>query len=538
MKNTKQLKISQSLSFPTLVSFLNSIEKQYSTRKNPMNFFKKFLILLSVLILQECSGPPKPESSEPKTDMNPQKSITIVLQNLENPNPVVRRESVMDCMDLKDRSCLPKLRTLISKDPDPGVRGVSAVALGEFQDKASTQKILELKKDREIFPETILDALTRMKDANAAFEILEYLESQDANLRLLAVEALAVSNAKQASDKILVMATKNRDSEKDKTYVMALGKLGYLPAENYILEVGKKSEGPTRAASLLALGRIHSEKSVPFLLANLVSEVPKDQENAFWSLKELRSLSSFPKLKELLENSKLEIRYMSAEVIALLPKEKVLPDIRKIFSQKSKLSIAPSGLILGKLKDEESRTKMETELENKNTPERDVLAKALGWLGNSKSEPVLLKILETETGELAHSAVWSLAFVGTKNSIPVLLKLTDSKDRKLQILAIESLGNLKEENSLPKLIALSSDDNLAPFSLTAISQIQTEESRLALEKFASSSKPIQSKLAIEELGKRKNTKSLAFLKELYEKSDSEKKRLLALSIRNLESSQK
>jgi HEAT repeat protein len=89
---------------------------------------------------------------------------------------------------------------------------------------------------------------------------------------------------------------------------------------------------------------------------------------------------------------------------------------------------------------------------------------------------------------------------------------------------------------LDALLQASKDDNLAPFAITALAQIPNSETRLALEKMASSGKTIQSKLAIEALGQRRDKESIPVLKELSSSKIPEIRKMAKFALKTIEKS--
>lgn len=493
-----------------------------------------FFPILTILLLCFCSGPPAPEPS-PTEHMEEIRKPNEIIQDLSSEDTGAKRQAILECMEYSIKGCIPILRTSITNDKDPGVRSVSAIALGEFQDRASISKIVKLKNDPDIYPEIIIDAFARMQDPSAAPHLVEYMDSDNHTIRLLAVDALEKCRGKSQAPVILKKAKVNRDVEKDKTYAMVLGKLGYKPAEDYLIQVAKRVEdGPTKAAALLALGRVGSKKATPILLQNLESSFAKGRENSYLSLKETKDSSSFPKLVPLLSNSDRELRFLSAGIITTMPSPSHLTKIRDVFSERNNESMAPAAKILGEWKDEVSRKPIELALVDKSSPDREELAKSLGWIGNPESEPVLWQVLEESSGEARYGAAWALGFAGTEKSVDYLIRASRSSDRKLAVTSIESLGQLRSPKSLPALLSASSDDNLAPFAIASIGLLPGDESRLALEKLAVSSKAIQSRLAIETLGQRGDKESLPVLKKIAEDKDPEKRKIARFAIKNLE----
>lgn len=498
-----------------------------------------FIVIIGIIGVACCSGPPMPEPTELELN-SPGKSIEQILEELKSPLVGDRRNAVLECLEYSYKECVPLLRKLI-KDPDPGVRSVSAIALGEFQDKSSLVSIISLKKDPEIFPETILDALGRMQAPEAGSAMVEYLENPNHTIRLLAVEALKNCKAYSVAPQILSMAQKNKDPEKAKTYAMALGHLKYKPAEDYLIQLVQSSEdGPTKAAAILALGRVGSRKATPILTQALVGNFPKGRENAYQSLLITKDPSSFSDLVKALSHPDKEVRFFAASALGPLDSPAHREVLRKQFqeainSKEKSIVLAPSAMVLGEWKDELSRPLIEQALLDPSNPDREELARSLGWMGNPASEEVLLKVLNETSGEGRYGAAWALGFVGGERSVKALLQKSRSSDRKLAMLSIEALGHLKSPLSVSELVKAAKDDNLAPFAIPSLSSIPGEEARKELESLAKSKKPIQSKLAIEALGQRGDKQSEPILIELTQSKDAEIRKIARLALKQLQS---
>jgi HEAT repeat protein len=238
------------------------------------------------------------------------------------------------------------------------------------------------------------------------------------------------------------------------------------------------------------------------------------------------------------ENQDRELRFLTSKIIASYPPKPYLTRIRAILKEKKPTSIGPASLVLGEWKDLDSRKFIESLLLNTNSPDRDELAQALGWIGSNESEPTLWKVLSEKEGMARYGAAWALGFAGSEKSVPILIETSRSKDKRLASLSIESLGQLKSPSSLQALLISSNDDNLAAFAISAISQIPTDEARLELEKMAKSSKNIQSKLAIEAIGQRKDKNSIPVLKELSLSDNPEIRKMAKFALKTIELSQK
>jgi HEAT repeat protein len=466
--------------------------------------------------------------------MNPLPSEEEILRNLESESVEIRRQAVLDCMESGLLTCIPKLRVRLREDQDPGVRSVSALALGDFRDTSSLSEILSLKKSPEIFPETIVDAISRMGDTRGCPTLVGYLVSPNHTLRLLAVDGLEKCKCRGSGSEILKLAQTHPDKNLEKTFAMALGRVEYKPSENYLLRLLKDEEdGPSKAAAILALGKIQSQKASLPIMEILQSDYPKGKENAFQALKTIKDFRIFSNLIPILSSPDRETRFLAAGIIVELRSEPNLKKIRSELEKANEKNLAPLVKILGEWKDEESRVKIETLLGNRNSPDREILAEALGWIGNPKSQKLLWSVLKEESGEARYSAAWALGFAGREESVPHLIQASRSSDQKLALMALESLGHLKSTEAIPRLSEAARNESLAPFAISSLNQIPGPKIRVELENLATSNSEVIAKLAIHALGERKDPNSLPVLEDLAKSKSPEIRKAARFAIKSI-----
>ena len=142
-----------------------------------------FLLFVILFLFSNCKGPDKP-SALPVIQEEPMKTKEELLRELKSNQWNERSQAIVEIAKSKDKTYIPELRSLLKKDSNPAVRGSAALALGDFEDKASTQDITKLFLDKEISTDIVLDALTRMKDPSAANSIIPYFDSENHTCRI------------------------------------------------------------------------------------------------------------------------------------------------------------------------------------------------------------------------------------------------------------------------------------------------------------------------------------------------------------------
>lgn len=487
---------------------------------------KYFLILVSLFAAVLC-GPPKPGQADKNAGHEekeiPMRDISEVIRDLDSAEWSVRSQAAVEAGSRGLKEALPKLRKLFSEDKNPAVRGSSALALADLKDNESVPAILKYMKDEpEDSPEVYIEVLKRMGNRQAGKALIPYLNSELDVTRLLAVDALATLETKEAGAEILKMAEKNKSVEKHKTFAMALGKLGIKEAENYLIGLAEKTEpSPTLAASILALGRIKSRKGVTVLSGFIGKPFDKGRENAADALIMIQDRSCLPMVYSYLLNHDKEIRYIAARTVAEIPDPASADKVLEILSGKDPVLFGAAAYTAGRLKAEKTRKKIEEILSKKDTPEREMIAQSLGWIGNKESIPVLVSVLQETGGEGRYGAAWSLGIMEAKEAFEDLKKAASSSDGRLASIALESLGMLKMEESLDFLEKnAKSSKGLALFSIGSISNIPGEKARKVLEEFAKSKELNYFQPAIEALGKRKEKESVPFLVSILKDKDS------------------
>lgn len=491
--------------------------------------------LLSILVMFNFCGPPRPELTPPQSVRRTEERI---LQDLDASEWSLRSQAILDLLLENPKNHTSKLRSMLVSDTNPNVRATAAIALGEIRDTESTPKILELLKPNSgVSEDVVLDALERMKDRRAAPAILYLLDSDSHALRLKTVEVLVQLDDKTQGTKILSMASKNSDSEKAKTYASVLGKLGVKESESYLLDLATKAEaGPTLAATYLALGRIQSKKAIPILAKALGGDFDKGRENSTEALVQIKDASSIPLLLPYLESESMEIRYYASNVLVEIPDEKTKEFCLGLLRENKKKSLGVASYILGRWKEESGRKQIELALENPQNPERETIAKALGWIRNPESIPLLIRVLEEKEGEGKYGAAWSLGIYADPSTFSALEKASGSSDYRLASIAIESLASFKIPEVLPVMEKrISQNKNLSIFAIRAIAQVPGEDARKSLESYANHKDPTIYGVAIESLGRRKDKKSIPVLIEILKEGNPDKSRITSSALMSLTS---
>ncbi len=489
---------------------------------------------LFFLILLFC-GPPKPDSMPEPLNIYTQYTKEEIQSMLKSDNWQDRSSAVLHIQQNRYIEFSNQLLELLKNDPSPNVRQIAALTLSDFQNLSAIPYLISLLKNpvvsgQPIEKKIIIESLGKYKQFTTIKEILPYLEEDDLTIRLTVVKSIETAEPllkdfqkKEAGKMILHLALKNQNQDKARTYVMALGRIRYKAAENYLISLieNKDSLENTKAAAILALGKIQSKKSVPILIRYLVKYPEKTSENAFYALKEIKDPTSISMLFNLIDEYHNEVRYLAVDILSEIPSENVGVLALKKLEEKKNNTIAPLSLLLGKIKYNKASKLIREILREKTSPEREIIAQSLGWMGDRENVPHLIEVLQENEGEGRYGAAWSLGILEASESLPYLIKTSQSKDKKLAILSIQALGHLKSKESITVLRELANRSDLQIYAMDSLSEIDDPKVLQILKEFALSSNAEKSKYAIELIGKIKKQESVDALIDILRKTSTE-----------------
>ncbi len=493
------------------------------------------LFLFCTLILWSCEGPSKPDMlpvPEEKTEI----PLEQIREELNSSDPRIRAQAILELSNRDDKPSLDKIRNLLKTDTNPAARGTAAIVLGTWKDRVSIPEIINLLSNGSgVTPDIVLEALARMEDSSSAKAVLPFLQSRDSTLRLIAVDTLVRIGANFYGKEILSLADKNQDPELAKTYAMALGKLKVRSAESYLIRLAKTTEpSPTLAATYLALGRISGKNAIPILVQGLAGDFDKGSENSAIALIEIKSPAAISSTIPILKHKNREIRYRAVNVLSEIPSPETGPKVLKILEANDPNAIAPAAMVLGRIRFNRARAVIEKRFVNSKLPDREIIGKSLGYLGDKKSIPVLLNVLRESEGEGRYGAVWSLGILQATEALDDLIAASKSADPKLSFLAVESLGLLRSPDALSTLAEIAENNpDSASVVVSAIASIPGEKSRKILENFAQNKNVSLQQVAISELGKRKDQNSVPVLIGILEKNSAVSSKLLIASLSSI-----
>lgn len=465
-------------------------------------------------------GPPRPPEPVQPEEIVP--SADEVARSLKSDQWSERSQGVLLAGRGRYTALVPALMELLTKDPHPAVRQTSALVLADFGEQRAAAPIAQMLAAGDVSgADMLIDALARLKNPSAAYAVIPFLETDQDQIRLGAVNALSEMKALDQAPRILAMAQQNQNRDKARTYCMVLGRLKYTGADSYLLRILRAGpEDTAMAASILALGNIRSTAAVPDLVRIIGKGYAKGRENAVPALIEIAHPSAAEQSFAHLEHDSQEVRYAAVEVISSVPWPGSAPRALALLEKKSQRGTGPAAMILGRIKHKPAREKIEAALLDRQIPDRENIAKSLGWLGEKASGPVLVRVLEESDGEGRYGAAWSLGVLQAPEGFLPLKKAVRSNDRKLQQIAIEALGSYGSADSLDTLSGLLEDPVLSIYAVDSISNVPGADARKLLMQHVKKQRGGARKAAIAALGRRKESESTGFLIEQLQDEDS------------------
>lgn len=453
---------------------------------------------------------------------------------LHSANAMERAQAALSVAQAQDQASVATVRALLAADQPPNVRAAAALALGSLRDTRSTAAIAGLLQGHSgVGPDIVLDALVRMGDPQGATVAVPLLDAPDDVLRLQAVDALVQLQAQALGAQILQRAQANRDPAKAKTYAMVLGKLQVRSAQDYLLQLARHSDpSPTRWASYLALGRIRSEAAVGVLVDALGAPYEKGRENAQQALVDIASPRAAPRLWPLLAHAERSVRFAAAEVLVGLDHPGTNAALLRALDQPD--AQAAAALALGRRKVAEAREPIQTALARQDKAEREVLAQALGWLGDKRAIALLRRVLVEPAGEGRYGAAWSLGVLQAREAREDLQRAAAGRDNRLALLALDALGMLADPASADFLARQAQANPVQALgALTALAQVPGEGARQQLEALVRHKDDRVARAALQGLAQRKDAASVPTLLDALEQVSQDNRKAVHYALTSI-----
>ncbi|MCY3720807.1 MAG: HEAT repeat domain-containing protein [Candidatus Poribacteria bacterium] len=320
----------------------------------------------------------------------------------------VRQSAAWALGEVKGDDAIPPLVTALRKDKQGAVRQEAAIALGKIKGLKVVDPLVDVLKNDKY--ET-----TRFQAAKALLEI-------------------------QAGDKGLVDIIKKGLGSFDDGYevqsvqdqvIASLIKDNNIPTAEFALDALKSAEDEwTRWALVHVIGASAKKVAVDAMLVEL-------------------------------KNPSYVVRRRAAESLGGFKERRVVEPLIPVLENRDEMKSvrAAAAVSLGALKDERASTALLTALSDENAEIRLQAAVALGKLKDTKAIPRLSEIVEDplEPDTVRNAAVAALGNIGNTAAEAVLMRALDVRIGDISKNAVVALGQLKSEAAVPALIAILED---------------------------------------------------------------------------------
>jgi len=375
-------------------------------------------------------------------------AVPPLLGRLDDPEAEVRESVVAALSRLGDRSAVVPLVGKM-QDNRPSVRRAVATALGLLGDpRASSALSLSLRDPDEIVRVASLEALGRLHAADAVVNIVPLLEQERRPaVRAAAVRALSEIPSEAAVD-ALVHALSTDDPSEPSAVRDALAHAGTRASGKLVECLAGQPLVVTGDGCALALGRIGGASAAPAIDAGLRRGVvrPVAALHALASSMDPRALSTV--IEFLASDDPLVRRAAMDAADALLDPEE--PDGRAVEPLARALDAAHQHgseraalvALLGKTGSPRAAPALIELARDATDPSIRIAAvRALGWVGRSGQDDVLMHALDDDNPNLRLAAALSLRRIGSASSAGVLLdRLERAADQDREAIALSLRG--------------------------------------------------------------------------------------------------
>jgi HEAT repeat protein len=343
-----------------------------------------------------------------------EKAIEPLRAALKDGERIVRGDAIEALKDIGTEAAAQAL-TVALQDEDGFLRQKAVLAIGEIGSEKFIDVLISCLKDDSSLHSYIAQALKQINPTKATLALEGILRSEDAHLRLIAVEVLKRIATNEAIE-LLLSAAKDENSSVRKAVANSLNLVFFFS------DINNDEDGN----GLLHIEVNNRKLAVKSLIAALQDEDAEVRAVAASSLTNYHDKSSIPYLETALRDENKDVRANAARTLGFIG---------------SKASVGP---LLRALTDEVSEVRAEA-------------AAALGQLGSATPIDPLLNALHDEDESVRRRAVIALGNIGSKGAVEHLLNALQDEDYKMRACAAMALGQIGEECAFAPLLEMLSD---------------------------------------------------------------------------------
>ena len=236
---------------------------------------KIFLLLISLCLLVMLISCKSEEQITKNKDKN-SFAIELLIKDLENKNPDVRRRAAQRAYNTKDPRVIEPLITTLLKDEDEHVRVSAARALGSINDSRAVEPlIIALSNDKsEHVRRFVAESLSKTKDPLAVEPLISALNDKSSYVRNNAALALGEIRDTRAIEPLIKILKEGNSFDNKGVAAEALGKIKAPSAIEPLITVllNDKEDEFVRTSASSALGNIGDTRAVEPLISVLLKD--------------------------------------------------------------------------------------------------------------------------------------------------------------------------------------------------------------------------------------------------------------------------
>lgn len=356
---------------------------------------------------------------------------------------LVRSEVARTLGIFKGDTVVEPLVNALAEDQRATVRRSAAWALGRVGgDRAVDALITALKKDKQgVVRQEAAIALGTIKSTKSADPLLDIIRNDKyETARLEATRALYEISPELVDKGLVDIVKKGRGSFEDGYEVQsvqdhvigALIKNGNETTTNLLLDALKSVDDEwTHWAIVYMLGVIHHASALDTILAELNNSSYVIRKEAVTRLGGFKDRKTVEPLIEILENQEesVSIRAAAAASLNALRDERSGPVLRDALNDENSALRLQAVVALGGIKDAKAVPKLSEMVENQ--LETDVIraaaVTALGNIGDTASEDLLIKAIDIRIGTISNNAITALGKLKSTKAVPRLITILEDK---------------------------------------------------------------------------------------------------------------
>jgi len=379
---------------------------------------------------------------------------------LKHENWRMRTHALLAMGKTRDKSLIPIILETLKNDVHISVRNCAVIALAELEAGSAVPYLLTLlesdhvvPKEKKVAQKPLIEAFGKIKDPRAVSPLYELLFSKRGTLRRTVTESLIAIGDPSVSHLLLKNVSKIKEHRLERNVAEILGELPVSGAEQYLLDLPESPDRISRIAGITALGKIRSQKASPLLIKFLETGEKEMVEHISEALVQIDSPDAVEPLCALLTKKNPLIAMTSAHILSKMSAGPIPEAVYALF-ENNPLINGPAAYTLGRKKYEKALPLIRKRLKDPGQSGQDEMARALGWMGDRESVPLLISIAERKSRHGSAGAIWSLGQIKAREAVPVLLKLLDQRDPQLTPRIISALGNIRDRETAGPLIRL------------------------------------------------------------------------------------